>query len=82
MNKEQTIRAWKDEDYRLSLSEMELSVLPEHPAGLIELADVETDLVAGGTTSNLTPLTDTLVANSQIGFTVCCDFFMSVHICL
>lgn len=35
------IRAWKDEEYRLSLSEAEQALLPENPAGLIELADAD-----------------------------------------
>ena len=38
------IRAWKDEEYRLSLSEEQRAVLPEHPAGLIELEDVDLEL--------------------------------------
>jgi mersacidin/lichenicidin family type 2 lantibiotic len=42
------IRAWKDEDYRLSLSEAERTALPAHPAGLIELVDSDLDAVAGG----------------------------------
>ncbi len=42
------IRAWKDEDYRLSLSEAERALLPEHPAGLIELSGAEMDGIAGG----------------------------------
>ena len=42
------IRAWKDEEYQLRLSEEQRAVLPEHPAGLIELADAELDDVAGG----------------------------------
>ena len=42
------IRAWKDEDYRLSLSEAERALLPEHPAGLIELSGAEMDGVNGG----------------------------------
>jgi mersacidin/lichenicidin family type 2 lantibiotic len=42
------IRAWKDEDYRLSLSDAERALLPEHPAGLIELAAAELDAVEGG----------------------------------
>ena len=33
------IRAWKDEEYRQSLSTEELKQLPENPAGLIELSD-------------------------------------------
>jgi len=42
------IRAWKDEDYRLSLSEAQRALLPEHPAGLIELSGAETGGVNGG----------------------------------
>ena len=42
------IRAWKDEDYRLSLSEAERALLPEHPAGLIELSGAEMGGVEGG----------------------------------
>jgi mersacidin/lichenicidin family type 2 lantibiotic len=42
------IRAWKDEEYRLSLSEEQRALLPEHPAGLIELTDADLDNAAGG----------------------------------
>ena len=42
------IRAWKDEDYRMSLSEAERRMLPTNPAGLIEISDGELGLVAGG----------------------------------
>ena len=42
------IRAWKDEEYRLSLDETERTLLPAHPAGLVELTDADLDLVAGG----------------------------------
>ncbi|MEQ9671399.1 mersacidin/lichenicidin family type 2 lantibiotic [Coleofasciculus sp. G2-EDA-02] len=42
------IRAWKDTDYRESLSEAEKAQLPENPAGLIELADEEMSSMAGG----------------------------------
>ena len=37
------IRAWKDEDYRLRLSDA-----PESPVGLIELSDLDMGLLAGG----------------------------------
>jgi len=33
------LRAWKDQDYRSSLSAEELSALPEHPAGVSQLFD-------------------------------------------
>jgi len=35
------IRAWKDPEYRLSLNEAERALLPEHPAGLVELEDAD-----------------------------------------
>jgi mersacidin/lichenicidin family type 2 lantibiotic len=30
------IRAWKDEEYRLNLSEDQLAALPDNPAGIVE----------------------------------------------
>ena len=46
------IRAWKDEEYRNSLSEAERAALPEHPAGLIALTDEALGAVAGGRKPN------------------------------
>jgi mersacidin/lichenicidin family type 2 lantibiotic len=46
------IRAWKDEEYRLSLDETERTLLPAHPAGLVELTDADLELVAGGNHSS------------------------------
>jgi mersacidin/lichenicidin family type 2 lantibiotic len=41
----ETIRAWKDEDYRLSLSEGSLAQLAEHPSGKVEfIKEKETDV--------------------------------------
>ncbi len=48
MSRTDIIRAWKDEDYRQSLSEAARAQLPGHPAGLIELDDANLGLVAGG----------------------------------
>ena len=42
------VRAWKDEEYRLSLSEAERASLPENPAGLLEPGETELRQVAGG----------------------------------
>jgi mersacidin/lichenicidin family type 2 lantibiotic len=42
------IRAWKDPEYRLSLSAAERAQLPAHPAGLIALTDAELDHIGGG----------------------------------
>lgn len=49
MNNVDVVRAWKDEEYRLSLSDAERAQLPAHPAGLVELQDAELDQAAGGT---------------------------------
>jgi mersacidin/lichenicidin family type 2 lantibiotic len=44
----ETIRAWKDEDYRLSLSNDSLAQLAEHPSGTIEfIKEKETDAFNG-----------------------------------
>jgi mersacidin/lichenicidin family type 2 lantibiotic len=49
------IRAWKDPEYRLSLSEAERRLLPDHPAGLIELTDSDLDAAAGGLPNTTAP---------------------------
>jgi mersacidin/lichenicidin family type 2 lantibiotic len=38
MTSSEVIRAWKDPEYRSNLSESEISMLPENPAGQIELS--------------------------------------------
>ncbi len=63
------IRAWKDPEYRLSLSEAEKALLPDHPAGIVELTDAEMGVVAGGL------IAQTMTVNDKI---CCCD---SVDIC-
>jgi mersacidin/lichenicidin family type 2 lantibiotic len=42
------IRAWKDEEYRLSLSAAQQASLPQNPAGMIELKEAELEAVTGG----------------------------------
>jgi len=64
------IRAWKDPDYRQNLSEAEKALLPDHPAGFVELTDAEMGMVAGGL-----PRQQTLTVNGEI---CCCD---SIDIC-
>lgn len=48
MSIEDVIKAWRDTEYRRSLSAEQQTLLPEHPAGSIELADEELNQVAGG----------------------------------
>jgi mersacidin/lichenicidin family type 2 lantibiotic len=69
MSTPDVIRGWKDEEYRLSLSPEQRAMLPDHPAGIIELADEELD-AAGGTVTGtfitiLTILTPTIVIAGQ-----------------
>jgi mersacidin/lichenicidin family type 2 lantibiotic len=51
MSVDKIIRAWEDPEYRKSLSAHELATLPEHPAGAIELTDVELNGVLGAAQS-------------------------------
>jgi mersacidin/lichenicidin family type 2 lantibiotic len=48
MSKSNIIRAWKDEEFRSSLGEAEREMIPENPAGLMELTDEALDVLAGG----------------------------------
>lgn len=42
------VRAWKDESYRQSLSDEQLSTLPTNPAGELELNESDLEAVYGG----------------------------------
>ena len=49
MAHEDIVKAWKDEEYRLSLSDEARTQLPLHPAGMLELTDEALDdLIANG----------------------------------
>jgi mersacidin/lichenicidin family type 2 lantibiotic len=52
MSASQIIWAWKDEEYWLSLSASQQSLLQVHPAGLIELPVEVPDQVAVGPTAH------------------------------
>lgn len=67
MSKFDIVRAWKDAEYRQSLSAEEQARLPEHPAGSIALADEDLPQVAGAATTLL--------------ITLLCDFCTELHIC-
>jgi len=49
-------RAWKDPEYRKTLTPDQLASLPPNPAGDAELSDKDLDQVAGG--DYLTAITD------------------------
>lgn len=54
METEQIIRSWKDEEYRMSLSDAELALIPGDPAALVELSDEDLAAIDGGTNSSST----------------------------
>lgn len=65
------IRAWKDEDYWLSLDESERALLPANPAGLVELTDADLDQAAGG-----------LAGDDQIPIAFCCIVSLCEKTCV
>ena len=67
MNEENIIRAWKDKDFRNSLTEDELNLLPSNPAGMIDISDAELEMANGGN-----------VASTEMFLTLgCCNGFTS-----
>ena len=54
MSHKHVIRAWKDAEYRNSLTAAQRAQLPEHPAGLIELTCEELTAVDGSSGSKVT----------------------------
>ena len=48
MRSEDIIQAWKNEDFRESLSEDQRAHLPVHPSGLVELDEEELAAINGG----------------------------------
>ena len=52
MSRKKIIRAWKDEEYRLSLSDTERAEILPSPVGMIELSDEALLGIAGARTEN------------------------------
>lgn len=59
------VRAWKDEEYRLSLSEEERRNLPENPVGEIELTDTDLEAIYGGQNASIVCIS--FICVSQLG---------------
>jgi mersacidin/lichenicidin family type 2 lantibiotic len=57
MTTNEIVRSWKDENFRLSLSNTDQAFLPDNPAGLIELSDDDLRHTDGGTDTRLIALT-------------------------
>lgn len=75
MSHENIIRAWKDESFRNSLSEEERALLPDNPAGLIELDDAQLQLAVGALPPRGLSAGNTCTIDTDI---CCCD---SIYVC-
>ena len=53
MEKIDIIRAWKDEEYRNSLTDEQKASAPANPAGMMQLTDAELTAAAGGTEATI-----------------------------
>lgn len=73
MNRQQIIRAWKDTEYRESLGESERALVPENPAGIIELSDAQLG-VAGGDDGSTFRLETWGCCNGTIVWVACGSF--------
>jgi mersacidin/lichenicidin family type 2 lantibiotic len=66
------IRAWKDEEYWLSLTEEQRALLPDDPAGQMELSDADLESVAGGIQSILAFCSGNACNNFQSATLIAC----------
>lgn len=63
MKKIDVVRAWRDEEYRNSLTPEELASLPENPAGLAVVQDSVLRSVTGGCAGATTTWVKSCVTN-------------------
>ncbi|WP_373294594.1 mersacidin/lichenicidin family type 2 lantibiotic [Streptomyces albiflavescens] len=68
------VRAWKDPDYLRSLTATELALLPENPAGAVDLSGTELDTLRANTLGRMRQ-EDTYTVSGEI---CCCD---SLELC-
>jgi mersacidin/lichenicidin family type 2 lantibiotic len=75
------VRAWKDEEYRLSLSDVELSSLPASPVGEIELTDADLEAVYGGCHKHKSGNSHDCHNNSNVCSGVCVSYKCNSFVC-
>lgn len=69
MSNRKTIRAWKDEEFRLGLNDAERSLLQENPVGAVELTDSDLRAAVGGI---VRPVTNGIAVCTSAVITKCC----------
>jgi mersacidin/lichenicidin family type 2 lantibiotic len=67
MKKEHVIRAWRDPEYRASLSAAERDRLPAHPAALIELDEARLGMAGGSPAGDPQPIPISYSYSTAIG---------------
>ncbi|MFL5357706.1 mersacidin/lichenicidin family type 2 lantibiotic [Archangium sp.] len=66
------VRAWKDEQYRMSLSETERASLPENPDGMVDLTELDLEGVSGGGCGSEISIARTSCCCASTVATACC----------
>ena len=73
MKKESILRAWRDPEYRESLSAEERAALPAHPSAAIDLRDEQLTTVRGGDVATIGDISDTVkTSNTPATQSSCC----------
>jgi mersacidin/lichenicidin family type 2 lantibiotic len=57
MPKLDVVRAWKDEEYANSLTDLQKAMLPANPAGILELSDQDLHGASGGAAAQTPTIT-------------------------
>ena len=74
MKSEVIVRSWKDETYRLGLNYKEREMLPDDPAGVIELTDADLVGINGGsviTVCSFMPCETSMITYCPSAITFC-----------
>jgi mersacidin/lichenicidin family type 2 lantibiotic len=66
MSNDKIVRAWKDSKFRASLSEEQRQMLPQNPAGELELDEAELERVDGGLSTGVVCLPHTTLCTRAI----------------
>jgi len=72
MNAEKIIKAWRDPEFRATLSKEEIALLNQHPAGLSPLTRSTEEETAGGNHTNF-PDCDTMVTGCGTTLLISCS---------
>ncbi len=72
MSNRNIVRAWKNEEYRLGLSEAKRHQMPENPAGGVAVSDADLAVVTGGGAKIIVPIISHAGHCTSSRFSPCC----------